>query len=132
MAGGARGDISHEGLRVLLGEEGVSFQRLETRKASTDPGYAVKGLALSICMRSPTERPAAPPEAPDRRGLCPHRRRAAPSPYTLIGHIKPRGTCGRFLEFRCYAPSTQPDQDSDCLRHLELTPAHRGVGHECR
>jgi hypothetical protein len=27
---------------VLLGEEGVSFQRLETRKASTDPGYAVK------------------------------------------------------------------------------------------
>ena len=35
-------DISHEGLRVLLREEGVTFQRLKTWKASTDPDYAVK------------------------------------------------------------------------------------------
>ena len=35
-------DISHEGLRVLLREEGVTFQRLKTWKASTDPHYAVK------------------------------------------------------------------------------------------
>jgi hypothetical protein len=35
-------DISHEGLRQLLHQEGVSFQRLKTWKASTDPDYAVK------------------------------------------------------------------------------------------
>jgi hypothetical protein len=35
-------DISHEGLRVLLREEGVSFQRIKTWKASRDPDYAVK------------------------------------------------------------------------------------------
>ena len=35
-------DISHEGLRVLLREEGVTFQRLKTWKTSKDPDYAVK------------------------------------------------------------------------------------------
>jgi transposase len=35
-------DISHEGLRILLREEGVSFQRLKTWKTSRDPDYAVK------------------------------------------------------------------------------------------
>jgi transposase len=40
VAEGVVDDISHEGLRALLREEGVSFQRLKTWKASTD--YAVK------------------------------------------------------------------------------------------
>ncbi|WSR73953.1 transposase [Streptomyces anulatus] len=35
-------DISHEGLRALLREEGVSFQRLKTWKTSSDPDYAAK------------------------------------------------------------------------------------------
>lgn len=35
-------DISHEGLRALLREEGVSFQRLKTFKASTDPDFEPK------------------------------------------------------------------------------------------
>ncbi len=35
-------DISHEGLRILLREEGVSFQRLKTWKTSRDPDYAIK------------------------------------------------------------------------------------------
>ena len=34
--------ISHEGLRTLLREEGVTFQRLKTWKTSTDPQYAEK------------------------------------------------------------------------------------------
>ena len=42
MAEGVVDDISHEGLRALLREEGVTFQRLKTWKASTDPDYAVK------------------------------------------------------------------------------------------
>jgi hypothetical protein len=33
-------DISHEGLRLLLHQEGVSFQRLKIWKTSTDPDYA--------------------------------------------------------------------------------------------
>jgi transposase len=35
-------DISHEGLRMLLREQGVSFQRLKTWKASTDPDFEAK------------------------------------------------------------------------------------------
>ena len=42
VAEGVVDDISHEGLRVLLREEGVSFQRLKTWKTSKDPDYAVK------------------------------------------------------------------------------------------
>ena len=42
VAGGVVDDISHEGLRVLLREEGVTFQRLKTWKASEDPRYAAK------------------------------------------------------------------------------------------
>ncbi len=37
VAEGVADDISHEGLRVLLREEGVSFQRMKTWRASTDP-----------------------------------------------------------------------------------------------
>lgn len=35
-------DISHEGLRVPLREEGVSFQRIKTWKTSRDPDYAAE------------------------------------------------------------------------------------------
>jgi transposase len=42
VAEGVVDDISHEGLRVLLREEGVTFQRLKTWKGSTDPEFAAK------------------------------------------------------------------------------------------
>ncbi|MFG1754148.1 helix-turn-helix domain-containing protein [Streptosporangium sandarakinum] len=42
VAEGVAGDISHEGLRILLREEGVSFQRIKTWKTSHDPAYAAK------------------------------------------------------------------------------------------
>ncbi|MFC7219653.1 IS630 family transposase [Streptomyces polyrhachis] len=42
VAEGVVDDISHEGLRILLREEGVSFQRLKTWTSSRDPDYAVK------------------------------------------------------------------------------------------
>ena len=35
-------DISHEGLRVLLGDEGVSFQVIKTWKVSRDPDFEAK------------------------------------------------------------------------------------------
>ena len=42
VAEGVVDDISHEGLRVLLREEGVSFQRLKTWKQSADPDFEAK------------------------------------------------------------------------------------------
>ena len=39
VAEGVVEDISHEGLRALLHEQGVSFQRLKTWKQSRDPHY---------------------------------------------------------------------------------------------
>ena len=42
VAEGVVDDISHEGLRALLREEGVSFQRLKTFKVSNDPNYEAR------------------------------------------------------------------------------------------
>src|SRR5947209_12967911 len=42
VAEGVVDDISHEGLRALLREEGVSFQALKTWKTSNDPDYEAK------------------------------------------------------------------------------------------
>ncbi|MBV8985383.1 MAG: IS630 family transposase [Acidimicrobiia bacterium] len=42
VAEGVVDDISHEGLWVLLREEGVSFQRLKTWKLSNDPDFEAK------------------------------------------------------------------------------------------
>jgi transposase len=42
VAEGVVDDISHEGLRVLLRKEEVSFQAVKTWKASTDPDYEAK------------------------------------------------------------------------------------------
>lgn len=42
VAEGVVDDISHEGLRALLREEGVSFQAIKTFKVSNDPDYEAK------------------------------------------------------------------------------------------
>jgi transposase len=42
VAKGVVDDISHEGLCLLLREEGVSFQAAKTWKTSTDPDYEAK------------------------------------------------------------------------------------------
>ncbi|WRY80307.1 hypothetical protein OG388_03330 [Streptomyces clavifer] len=55
VAEGVADDISHEGLRNLLREEGVSFQRLQTWKSSRDPDYAARP-ASNTSTRSPTAR----------------------------------------------------------------------------
>jgi hypothetical protein len=57
-------DISHEGLRVLLREESVTFQRLKTWKTSKDPDYAVKKARVehlyAIADREVTPDPGQP------------------------------------------------------------------------
>ena len=65
MAEGVVDDISHEGLRALLREECVTFQRLKTWKTSADPDYAVKEAASSTYMPSPTVRSSPIPAEPE-------------------------------------------------------------------
>jgi transposase len=153
VAEGVVDDISHEGLRVLLREEGVTFQRLKTWKTSKDPDYAVKKARVehlyAIADREviPDEgepevifcvdefgplnlqpRPGRQWAAVSGKGKEPGRRprRRMRATYTrtagvrhlfaayelgedkLFGHIKPRKTRGRFLEFCRYLRSLHP------------------------
>jgi transposase len=153
VAGGVVDDISHEGLRALLREEGVTFQRLKTWKASKDPQYAAKKARVehlyAIADREVTPQ-AGDPEVifcvdefgplnlqprPGRQwaaiggkgkepGRAPRPRMRATCTRTagvrhlfaayelgedkLFGHIKPRKTRARFLEFCRYLRSLYP------------------------
>jgi transposase len=153
VAEGVVDDISHEGLRVLLREEGVTFQRLKTWKTSKDPRYAAKKARIeqlyAIADREVT--PAAgDPEVvfcvdefgplnlqprPGRQwaavsgkgkepGREPRPRMRATYHRTegvrhlmaayelgedkLFGHVKPRKTRSRFLEFCRYLRTLYP------------------------
>jgi transposase len=153
VAEGVIDDISHEGLRMLLREEGVTFQRLKTWKTSRDPDYAAKKARVEhlyaiadgevapdagepeviFCMDefgplNLQPRPGRHWAAVSGKGKEPGR---APRPrlratYTrtqgvrhllaaydlredkLYGHIKPRKTRTRFLEFCRYLRSLHP------------------------
>jgi len=153
VAGGVVDDISHEGLRVLLREEGVTFQRLKTWKSSKDPRYAAKKARIEH-LYAIADRDVAPDAGDPEVVFCvdefgplnlqprPGRHWAAisgkskepgraPRPrlratYTrtagvrhlfaaydlyedkLYGHIKPRKTRTRFLEFCRYVRSLYP------------------------
>ena len=153
VAEGVVDDISHEGLRTLLREEGVSFQRVKTWKASKDPDYAAKKARVehlyAIADREVVPEPGEPEvifcvdefgplnlqPRPGRHWAAVSGKRKepgrAPRPrmratYTrtegvrhlfaalelgedkLFGHIKPRKTRGRFLEFCRYLRTLYP------------------------
>jgi transposase len=153
VAEGVVEDISHEGLRTLLREEGVSFQRVKTWKASKDPRYREKKARVEH-LYAIADREAAPAAGEPQVIFCmdefgplnlqprPGRQWAAvggkgkeagrePRPrrratYTrtagvrhllaayelgedkLYGHVKPRKTRTRFLEFCRYLRSLYP------------------------
>ena len=153
VAEGVVDDISHEGLRTLLREEGVSFQRLKTWKASKDPDYATK-KARAEHLYAIADGEVVPDTGEPEVVFCvdefgplnlqprPGRQWAAvsgkskepgrePRPrmratYTrtegvrhlfaayelgedkLFGHVKPRKTRARFLEFCRYLRSLYP------------------------
>jgi transposase len=153
VAEGVVDDISHEGLRTLLREEGVSFQRIKTWKASKDPDYAAKKARVEH-LYAIADREVVPeagePEVifcvdecgplnlqprPGRQWAAVSGKRKepgrAPRPrmratYTrtegvrhlfaalelgedkLFGHVKPRKTRGRFLEFCRYLRTLYP------------------------
>src|SRR3984885_8278757 len=153
VAEGVVDDISHEGLRTLLREEGVSFQRIKTWKASKDPDYATKKARVehlyAIADREVIPEPGEPEvifcmdefgplnlqPRPGRQWAAVSGKRKepgrAPRPrmratYTrtagvrhlfaayelgedkLFGHIKPRKTRARFVEFCRYLRSLYP------------------------
>jgi transposase len=153
VAEGVVDDISHEGLRILLREEGVTFQRLKTWKASKDPDYAEKkeraGHLYAVADREiplhegdpevifcmdefgplnlqprPGRQWAAvsgkgkdPDRSPRRRMRATYHRtegvRHLLAAYELgedklFGHVRPRKTRTRFLEFCRYLRSLYP------------------------
>ena len=153
VAEGVVDDISHEGLRVLLRQEGVSFQRLKTWKASKDPRYAAKKArverlyaiadreitpadgdpAVVFCVDEfgplnlqprPGRQWAAvsgkrkePERAPRPRMRATYSRTAGVRHLLaacdlhedkLFGHIKPRKTRARYLEFCRYLRTLYP------------------------
>jgi transposase len=155
VAEGVVDDISHEGLRTLLHEEGVTFQRLKTWKTCKDPQYAAKKprveylYAIADCEVTPDPgepeivfcvdelgplnlqpRPGRqwaavsgknkePGRAPRLRLRATYTRRARVrhlfAAYELgedklFGHIKPRMTRTRFLEFCRYLRSLYPPE----------------------
>ena len=168
VAEGVVDDISHEGLRVLLREEGVTFQRLKTWKASKDPRYAAKKARIEH-LYAIADRDVAPNAGDPEVVFCldefgplnlqprPGRHWAAisgkskepgraPRPrlratYTrtagvrhlfaayelaedkLYGHIKPRKTRTRFLEFCRYLRSLYPPGTRIAII-LENVPRH--------
>ena len=153
VAEGVVDDISHEGLRVLLREEGVSFQRIKTWKTSKDPDYAVKKARVEhlyaiadgevvpdagepeviFCVDEfgplnlqprPGRQWAAVSGKNAEQGREPRPRMRATCTRTqgvrhllaayelgedkLLGHIKPRKTRARFLEFCRYLRTLYP------------------------
>jgi len=140
VAEGVVTDISHEGLRALLREEGVRFQAVRTWKRSNDPDFEAKknrilelyelaerGEAVVVCMDefgplNLQPQPGGSAWAPRRK---PRRIRAT---YTrphgvrhmlsaldvgrdrLYGHIKPRKRRTEFLAFCRYIRSLYPHE----------------------
>jgi transposase len=70
VAEGVVDDISHEGLRALLREEGVTFQRLKTWKTSKDPDYQAKKARVEH-LYAIADRDVAPgPGDPQQVVIC--------------------------------------------------------------
>ena len=140
VAEGVVTDISHEGLRQLLREEGVRFQAVRTWKRSNDPDFVAKrdrivelyalaeaGEAVVICLDEfgplnlqpqPGGKGWAPRAKPKRiraTYTCPHGVRHLISAYDvgadrLYGHVKQRKTRVEFLAFCRYIRSLYPPE----------------------
>lgn len=138
VAEGVVTDISHEGLRQLLREEGVSFQAVRTWKRSNDPNFEAKknrilelyeladaGKAAVICLDEfgplnlqpqPGGKAWAPLKKPRRIRATytrPNGVRHMLGAYDLsadrlYGHVKKRKTRTEFLAFCRYVRSLHP------------------------
>jgi hypothetical protein len=87
VAEGAVDDISHEGLRVLLRREGVTFQRLKTWPTSKDPRYPEKKARIEQ-LYAIADRETTPARGDPEIVFCVDRVRAAEpaaAPGTAVG-----------------------------------------------
>ena len=78
VAEGVVDDISHEGLRQVLREEGVSFQHIKTWKLSNDPDFEAKKNRI-LELYAIADGIAEPGGRSDRGGLCRRVRAAEPA-----------------------------------------------------
>jgi len=117
VAEGVVTDISHEGLRQLLREEGVSFQAVRTWKRSNDPNFeAKKNRILELYEAADAGKAWAPLSKPRRIRATytrPHGVRHMLGAYDvtsdrLYGHVKKRKTRTEFLAFCRYIRSLHP------------------------
>jgi transposase len=69
VAEGVVEDISHEGLRTLLREDGVSFQALKTWKRSNDPDFEAKKNRI-LALYAIADRTAEPAEGDPSVVIC--------------------------------------------------------------
>jgi transposase len=79
VAEGVVDDISHEGLRLLLREDGVSFQAVKTWKTSTDPDYEAKKYRVLELYAIADGKAEPGPRRPDRCDLHGRVRTAEPA-----------------------------------------------------
>jgi transposase len=159
VAEGVVTDISHEGLRQLLREEGVSFQAVRTWKRSNDPNFEAKknrilelyeaadaAKATVICLDEfgplnlqpqPGGKAWAPLTKPRRIRATytrPHGVRHMLGAYDvthdrLYGHVKKRKTRVEFLAFCRYVRSLHP---SEVRLHFILDNFSPHLGDEVR
>jgi transposase len=159
VAEGVVTDISHEGLRLLLREEGVRFQAVRTWKRSNDPDFEAKRdrivelyalaaarQAVVICLDEfgplnvqpqPGGRSWAPRAKPRRIRATytrPHGVRHLIAAYDvgtdkLYGHIKKRKTRVEFLAFCRYIRSLHPP---DVRLHFVLDNFSPHLGQQMR
>ncbi len=125
-------DISHEGLRQLLREEGVSFQALRTWKHSNDPAFEAKknrilelyAIADGITKPGPQDpsvvdlsgrvRTAQPAAAAGRQGMG-AARQAAPDPCHLHPPVR-RPAPALHARCRLRPPHRRPHRTQDAGR----------------
>jgi len=159
VAEGVVTDISHEGLRQLLREEGVSFQAVRTWKRSNDPNFEAKknrilelyeladaGQAVVICLDEfgplnlqpqPGGKAWAPLKKPRRIRATytrPYGVRHMLGAYDvtrdrLYGHVKKRKTRVEFLAFCRYVRSLHP---AEVRLHFILDNFSPHLGDEVR
>jgi transposase len=119
VAEGVVDDISQEGLRLILCEEGVSFQVIKTYKQSTDPHFEAKKnrvlelyeIADGMPKRRKGTRPSSSAWTSSGRCIC-YLDRASNGHRgsSKVGHLKNHGagppTPASWVSVACWPPTT--------------------------
>jgi transposase len=135
VAEGVVDDISHEGLRILLHEKGVSLQRIKTWKTSRDPDYAAGKARVEHLYAIADGEVIPEPGEPDVVFL--HGRvRAAQPPARYPADVRIAIVCDNFSPHlttkRCRRAADRGGEQRRGRLHpgqLLLAEPHRGPAH---